>query len=196
MKTDAQLQSDVEAELAWDSEVTHTNVGVLAKDGVVTLTGYPASYSEKYAIERAAPRVAGRRAIAVDLRVRLPQGDERPDADIALAARRALIWNALLADRKVSVMVENGCVTLTGEVEWKFQRHAPEAAVRHVLGVTAVANQIAVIPKIGADNIASKIDHALTRHAHREAHDIKVSVHGSAVTLRGKVYSWAEWRAA
>lgn len=196
MKTDAQLQSDVEAELAWDPEVTHTNVGVLVKDGVVTLTGHPASHSEKYAIERAAQRVAGVRAIAVELRVRLPQGDERPDADIALAARRALTWNALLADQKVGVMVENGCVTLSGEVEWQFQRHAAEAAVRHLLGVTAVANQIAVNPKISADNIAAKIDHALTRQAHREAHNIEVSVRGSAVTLRGKVYSWAEWRAA
>jgi len=83
MKTDAQLQNDVEAELAWDPQVTHTNVGVLVKDGVVTLTGYPASHSEKYAIERATQRVAGVRARPVELEVRLPQDDVRPDGDIA-----------------------------------------------------------------------------------------------------------------
>lgn len=196
MKTDAQLQNDVEAELAWDPTVTHANVGVLAKDGVVTLTGYPASHAEKYAIERAAQRVAGVRAIAVQLQVRLPQGDVRPDGDIALAAKRALSWNALVSDKDIHVMVENGCVTLTGEVEWHFQRHAAEAAVRNLLGVTAVANQVVVNPKLTAGNIAAKIDHALARQAHREARNIEVSVDGANVTLRGKVHSWAEWRAA
>ncbi|MFC5606197.1 BON domain-containing protein [Variovorax soli] len=196
MKTDAQLQNDVEAELAWDPQVTHTNVGVLVKDGVVTLTGYPASHSEKYAIERATQRVAGVRAIAVELEVRLPQDDVRPDGDIALAAKRALTWNALLADQNIGVMVEKGDVILSGEVEWQFQRRAAEAAVRPLLGVTAVTNQIVVNPRISADNIAAKIDHALARQAHREAHNIQVIVDGASVTLRGQVHSWAEWRAA
>ncbi|MBS0454217.1 MAG: BON domain-containing protein [Proteobacteria bacterium] len=196
MKTDAQLQNDVEAELAWDPEVTLTHVGVLVKDGIVTLTGYPASHSEKYAIERATRRVAGVRAIAVELQVRLPQGDVRPDGDIALAATRVLAWNALLADQKIGVMVENGDVTLSGEVEWQFQRRAAEAAVRSLMGVTAVTNQIVVNPKISADNIAAKIDHALARQAHREARNIQVIVDGASVTLRGQVHSWAEWRAA
>lgn len=196
MKTDAQLQSDVEAELAWDPAVTHTNVGVLVKDGVVTLTGHPASHAEKYAIERATQRVAGVRAIAVELQVRLPQVDVRPDGEIALAAKRALSWNALLSDKDIHVMVENGCVTLTGEVEWHFQRHAAEAAVRPLLGVTAVANQVVVDPELTTGNIAAKIDQALTRQAHRDAHNIEVSVDGASVTLRGKVRSWAELRAA
>lgn len=196
MKTDAQLQNDVEAELAWDPAVTHTNVGVLVKDGVVTLTGHPASQAEKYAIERAAQRVTGVRAIAVELEVKLPQGDERTDADIALAAERALDWSALVPHQAIKVMVENGCVTLTGEVDWEYQRRAAEAAVGNLLGVTAVSNQVAVNPRLTAGDITAMIERALARQAQREARHIEVSVNGTDVTLTGTVHSWAERRAA
>ena len=196
MKTDAQLQNDVEAELAWDPAVTHTNVGVLVKDGVVTLTGHPASQAEKYAIERAAQRVTGVRAIAVELEVKLPQGDERTDADIALAAERALDWSALVPHQAIKVMVENGCITLTGEVDWEYQRRAAEAAVGNLLGVTAVSNQVAVNPRLTAGDITAMIERALARQAQREARHIEVSVNGTDVTLTGTVHSWAERRAA
>lgn len=196
MKTDAQLQNDVEAELAWDPAVTHTNVGVLVKDGVVTLTGHPASQAEKYAIERAAQRVTGVRAIAVELEVKLPQGDERTDADIALAAERALDWSALVPHQAIKVMVENGCITLTGEVDWEYQRRAAEAAVGNLLGVTAVSNQVAVKPRLTAGDITAMIERALARQAQREARHIEVSVNGTDVTLTGTVHSWAERRAA
>jgi osmotically-inducible protein OsmY len=196
MKTDAQLQNDVEAELAWDPAVTHTNVGVLVKDGVVTLTGHPASHAEKYAIEQAAQRVTGVRAIAVELQVNLSPGDERTDGDIAAAAERALSWSALVPARKVRIMVENGCVTLGGEVEWEYQRRAAEAAVGSLLGVKSVANQLVVKPQLRAGDIAANIERALERQARREAQRIEISVDGSYVTLRGKVHSWAERQAA
>jgi len=195
MKTDAELQRDVEAELAWDPAVTHTNVGVLVKDGVVTLTGHPASHAEKYAIEHAAQRVAGVRAVAVELQVKLPAGDERIDSDIAAAAERALSWNAFVPPGKVRIMVENGCVTLTGEVEWEYQRHAAEAAVGQLFGVRSVANQLVLRPQINPADIAAKIERALQRQAQRDARAITVSADGPYVTLRGKVHSWAERQA-
>jgi osmotically-inducible protein OsmY len=163
---------------------------------VVTLTGHPASQAEKYTIEHAAQRVTGVRAIAVELEVKLPQGDERTDGDIALAAERALEWSALLPRQKTRVMVENGCVTLTGEVEWQYQRLAAEAAVGNLLGVTAVANQVVVNPRVTAGDLAAKIERALARQAQREARHIEISVNGTDVTLRGQVHSWAERRAA
>jgi hypothetical protein len=106
MKTDTQLRNDVQAELNWAPEVKASEVGVIAKDGVVTLTGHLASHAEKYAVERAAQRVHGVKALAVELTVKLPFDNQRTDADIALAAERALAWNVLVPDDKVSPMIE------------------------------------------------------------------------------------------
>jgi osmotically-inducible protein OsmY len=176
--------------------VTQTNVGVLVKDGVVTLTGHPASHAEKYAIESAAQRVAGVRAVAVELQVKLLPGEERLDSDIAAAAERALSWSALVPAQTVRIMVEGGCVTLAGEVEWEYQRRAAEATVGSLLGVKSVANQLVVKPHVRPEDIATSIERALERQARREAKGIDVSVDGSFVTLRGKVHSWAERQAA
>lgn len=109
MKTDAQLRNDVQAELNWDPAVEATDVGVIVKDGVVTLTGHLANHAEKYAVERAAQRVHGVKALAVEMTVKLAFDHARTDADIALAAERALEWNVLVPDGKIRPLVEGGC---------------------------------------------------------------------------------------
>ncbi|MET0544257.1 MAG: BON domain-containing protein [Variovorax sp.] len=196
MKSDVQLRNDVLSELAWDPAITATDVGVIVKEGVVTLTGHPSSHAEKCAIEQAAQRIAGVRALAVEMTVKLPADLKRTDADIALAAERALEWNVLVPDGKVKVMVENGFATLSGKVDWEYQRRAAEVAVRDLLGVTGVANQIVVKPKVTSTDIALKIQNALERQADREARRIEITVNGADVTLRGTVHSWAERNAA
>ncbi|MEJ8856881.1 BON domain-containing protein [Variovorax robiniae] len=196
MKSDVQLRNDVLSELAWDPAVNVTDVGVIVKDGVVTLTGHPSSHAEKCAIEHAAQRVAGVRAVAVEMTVRLPADFKRTDADIALAAERALEWSVLVPEGKVKVMVEQGFATLTGKVEWEYQRRASEVAVRDLLGVTGVANHIIVKPSVTPTDIALKIQNALERQADREARRIEITVDGAHVTLRGTVHSWAERNAA
>lgn len=196
MKSDAQLRSDVVAELTWDPAITATDVGVIVKDGVVTLTGHPSSHAEKYAIERAAQRVQGVKALAVEMPVKLASGYERTDADIAMTVERALEWNVLVPDDKIRPMVEKGWVTLDGEVEWDYQRRAAEVAVRSLLGVTGVTNRVIVKPKFTAADIEKKIQEALERQADREAQQIKIEVNGAHVTLSGKVRSWAERKAA
>ncbi|MBU1361538.1 MAG: BON domain-containing protein [Gammaproteobacteria bacterium] len=192
MTTDTQLKNDILAELDWDPAVRSTDVGVIVKDGVVTLTGHPASYAEKYAIERAAERVMGVRAIAVEMTVRLPAMHERTDADIAMAVERALEWNVLVPQGKVHPVVEGGWVTLRGEVEWEYQRRAAGAAVRDLLGVKGVSNTIGVKPRVAPSDVERKIRDALERQADRDARQIQVSVAGDYVTLSGKVRSWAE----
>lgn len=196
MKSDTQLRDDVLAELKWDPIVNATDVGVIVKDGVVTLTGHLASHAEKYAAERAAQRVGGVKALAVELNVKLPALDERSDADIATAAERAIEWNSLIPKDKIRILVEKGWVTLNGETEWDYQRRSAEASVRNLLGVTGVTNLVTIKPKVSAAGIEKKINEALARRAEREARHIDISVVGSQVTLEGSVHSWAERKAA
>lgn len=144
MKTDAQLREDIQSELAWDPSFDAANVGVIVKDGVVTLTGHLASFAEKYAVERAVQRVHGVKAVAVEIAVRLPFDNERTDSDIATAAERALEWNVLVPDDKIRPMVEKGWLTLNGEVHSWAERNAVQGAVWAALGVSLVVNDLAV----------------------------------------------------
>lgn len=192
MKTDTQLRDDIQAELAWAPDVKSSDIGVIVKDGVVTLTGHLAHYAEKYAIERAVQRVHGVKALAVELTVKLPFDNQRTDADIALAAERALEWNVLVPDGKIRPMVEKGWLTLTGEVELEYQRSAAEIAVRNLMGVTGVSNLVKVKPKVTPADVEKKIHEALSRQAEREANKLSITVDGSQVTLRGTVHSWTE----
>jgi len=192
MKTDTQLRDDVQAELNWAPDVKTSDIGVIVKDGVVTLTGHLASHAEKYAVERAVQRVHGVKALAIELTVKLPFDNQRTDADIALAAERALEWNVLVPDGKIRPMVEKGWLSLNGEVEWEYQRGAAETAVRNLMGVTGVSNLVKVKPKVSPADVEKKIHEALSRQADREAHRLAIAVDGSQVTLRGTVHSWTE----
>jgi osmotically-inducible protein OsmY len=183
---------DVTSELEWDPSIDVTNVGVAVKDGVVTLTGHLETFAEKFAIERAVQRVEGVRAVAVELDVKLEPGHRRSDAEIAAAAESALQWHALVPEERIRVMVEKGWVTLTGEVDWEFQRISAEKAVRPLTGVVGLSNGITLKAKTTPANITARIQEALSRQAEREARNIEVSVSGSLVTLTGKVHSWAE----
>lgn len=194
MKTDAQLKQDVLDELTWDPKVGATDIGVIVKDGIVTLTGHLGSYAEKDAAEKAAQRVKGVRVLATELNVRLATPFKRTDSDIAGAAQRALDWNTLVPGT-VQAKVEKGWLTLKGEVQWDYQRREAERAVRYLNGVVEVSNTITVKPTVAAGDLKKGIQEALKRHADREAEEIQVFVDGSRVTLRGKVDSFADMNA-
>lgn len=192
MKTDAQLKMDVESELDWDPAINAANVGVAVKAGIVSLTGHIDTYAEKHAIERAVQRVAGVKACAVELDVKLAPGHVRSDADIAAMANSALQWHALIPDGRVHVKVEKGWVTLSGTLDWDYQRISAEKAIRPLIGVIGISNAITLKPRITPGNISSRIRDALTRHADREARNIEVKIKDSTVTLQGQVDSWPE----
>ena len=196
MKSDAQLKKDVESELGWEPAINATNVGVAVNGGVVTLTGHLNTFAEKHAIERTVQRVEGVKAVAVELDVRLAPGHKRSDADIAAAAEAALRWHALVPEDRVKVMVEKGWVTLSGEVDWDFQRSSAFKAVRPLTGVIGVSNGITIKAHVLPANVNNRIRDALQRQAEREAKNIEVIVSGHVVTLRGQVHSWAERAAA
>lgn len=196
MKTDAELKKDVEAELAWDPAVRATAIGVAVKDGVVTLTGHIETFAEKYAAEKAVRRVAGAKAIALELDVRLAPDHRRSDTDIAVAAEQSLKWNTLVPD-KVTVTVDKGWITLRGEVDWDYQRRSAEKAVRDLTGVVGVSNQITIkTPTVTPADLRTRILDALKRQVEHEVKNIEIRVDASTVTLRGRVNSWHERDAA
>ena len=195
-RTDAQIQSDVLAELKWDPRVQPNEIGVIVKNGVVTLTGWVDSYSKKWAAEDAAHRVRGVKAVANDIEVRLSSSTERNDADLAEAVVRALEWDALIPADKLDVTVSKGWVTLKGEVEWQFQKEDAERVVRRLAGVVGVTNLITVKPRVTPTELKEKIEKALLRSAETDAQRITVEVDGDAVILKGTVRSWAEREAA
>ena len=192
MKSDIQLQQDVLAELKWEPSVNAADIGVEVKDGIVTLAGHVNNYAEKWDAERAAQRVSGVRALAIEMDVRLLGLSKRGDADIAQAAENVLQWMTLLAKDSVKVMVENGWITLSGEVEWQYQKQAATDAVRYLMGVTGVSDQIAIGPKLSLNAIESEIEAALKRRAIVNAPKISVKVKDRDVTLTGTVNTWAE----
>ena len=193
MKTDTQLQQDVIAELKWEPSVNAAQIGVEVKDGIVTLAGHVGSYAEKWDAERAAQRVSGVKALAVEMDVNLSGSSRRTDADIARSAENTLEWTTYLPKNHVKVMVESGWVTLSGEVDWEYQRQAAAKGVRYLMGVTGVSDQIVLkYPKVSLSAVKSEIEAALKRRATADAQKISVEVHGADVTLTGKVHSWSE----
>jgi osmotically-inducible protein OsmY len=192
MKTDLQLQQDVMDELKWEPAVHAEQIGVEVKDGVVTLAGHVDSFAAKWHAEKAAQRVPGVKALAVEIDVVLNGSAKHTDADIARSAKNVLLWTTFLYTDSVKVMVEDGWLTLSGELEWEFERATAASAVRYLSGVRGVSNQIAIKPHATASVVKSDIEAALKRVVIKDAQNITVTVKGSEVTLGGSLPSWAE----
>jgi len=192
MKSDAQLQQDVMDELKWEPSVHAAQIGVEVSDGVVTLAGEVSSYPEKWSAEAAALRVAGVKAVAVNMKVKLSALGQRTDADIAQSAKNVLSWSTSVPKDAVQVMVEGGWIVLSGDVEWQYQRQDAAQAVRHLPGVAGISNLIGIKPLLAASSVKSEIEAALKRRAAADTQAIAVEVHGADVTLTGSVQSWAE----
>ena len=192
MKTDSQLQKDVMAELAWEPSIHATQIGVEVKDGVVTLDGTVATYTEKWNAELAAQRVAGVKALAIELKVKLIESGVRTDTDIATSARNVLQWTSAVQSDAVKITVEKGWITLTGQVDWKFQKEAAADAVRFLSGVVGVSDQITIAPSLKAAVVKADIEAAIKRAATEDGKRISVGVSGGDVTLSGSIHSWAE----
>ena len=196
MKTDAELQQDVMNELKWEPSIKAAEIGVGAKDGVVTLSGYVDSYAKKWAAHRGAARVFGVKAVAEELQVRLPSSFERSDGDIAQTASHALQMNVWIAHitQRIRVLVENGWITLSGDVDWWYQKDAAGDTVRNLIGVKGLSNNIVIKPittKMERD-VKDEIESAFKRNALLDSRRITVETISGKVILRGSVRSWAE----
>ncbi len=193
---DSELRSLVLEELEWEPSVDAAHIGVVAQDGVVTLSGFVESFAEKMAAERAARRVKGVRAIAEEIEVRVPSHRKGADDEIAHRAVSLLNWDIEVPGERLGVKVEHGVVTLTGDVDWQFQKHAAERDIRRLSGVTGVINAIVVRPSVAPGVVRERIEAALRRHAELEATGLEVAVSGGMVTLRGTVNTAWERSAA
>ncbi len=192
MKSDRDIERDVRDELQWDPDLDATDIAVSVKDGVVTLTGFVKSYTDKYESEAAAKRVAGVAGVANDLEVRMPSVDERPDPEIARDAVSSIKGQLPISSEHIKVVVKNGWVTLEGQVEWQYQKNTAEYAVRRIKGVKGVSNLIMLKPRAEPTEIKSKIMEAFKRNAELDANRIHIEANGSEVILKGTVRSWIE----
>ena len=191
-KTDTDLKMDVLAELEFEPSVDITDLGVLVKDGVVTLNGRASSYAEKLNAVRAIKRVAGVLAIADDIEVNLPEFGQHTDSEIATFAANHINWSTEIPAGAVKVVVRDGRITLEGTVEWGYQKHAAEMAVQNLVGVKEISNEITINPTLTASGIGTGIESAIKRNAMLDDSGIQVETSGSTVVLTGKVRNHAE----
>jgi osmotically-inducible protein OsmY len=197
MKTDAELQRDVMDELKWEPTIRAAEIGVAVKDGVVTLSGNVDSYGKLWAANRAAKRIWGVKSVTEEIKVTPASSYKRTDKDIAQSATKVLDWNLWVPSDRVKVMVQNGRITLSGDVDWYYQKERAEDVVRHLVGVLGVINSITIkppAPAVKAIEVKNKIEDALKRNARLllAAQKIQVECSGSKVILRGSVGSLAE----
>jgi osmotically-inducible protein OsmY len=188
MTTDNQLRQDVTAELGWEPSVIAAHIGVAADGGVVTLSGHVTDYAQKHAAETAARRVRGVKAVAEEIEVRLPFESQRTDEEIAAAAIDRMGWDVTIPKDAITVRVEKGWVTLTGQVDWFFQKDNAVTELRHLFGVVGLSDQITIKPHVDVADLSDDIALALNRSWFSNAAIVTVSAQGGLVHLSGTVH--------
>lgn len=193
---DITLRQNILDELEFEPSIDAASIGITVDNGIVTLTGHVGSYSQKETAERVVKRVKGVRGIAQEIEVRVFGALETTDEDIARRALNMLDWNVSVPRNAVQVKVQKGWVTLSGKVEWQYQKNAAADSVRELAGVVGVSNMIDITPRVSAADVKKRIEDAFKRDAELDSQGVRVDVSGGSVTLRGKVHTWSERRAA
>lgn len=192
MLNDETVRHDVIEELEWEPRLCAGRIGVAVHDGVVTLSGHVTSYAEKTAAENAVRRVKGVRAIAQEIEVHPPSERKTEDDEIAMRALKLLQWDVTVPSDGIAIKVEHGIITLTGEVEWQYQKDEAEADLRRLGGVKGVINAIAVRPRVDPRDVRAQIEKAFARNAQLDATRIAVQAEGGKVILGGQVSNCVE----
>jgi len=192
MKTDAQIKADVVAELKWDAEIDETKIGVAVGNGAVTLSGHSPTFRQKMEAASVAKRVKGVLAIVNKIDVLLEREFRTTDEGLAERIANVLKWNVSIPGKEIKATVKDGVVSLSGQVEWQYQRANILRNIEHVAGVVNVLDHMTVKPAATATDVQQKIKSALLRHADVEASNVMVSVANGIVTLSGTVESMEE----
>ena len=190
MKSNSELQTDVQNAIKWEPLLNAAEIGVTAKDGVVSLTGVVDSYSKKMEAENAAKKVIGVNALVEKIEVKFPSSWTKTNAEIANEVLSALKSNWSVPKDKVTVKVENGWVTLEGELPWNYQKEAAKSAVNYLTGVKGVTNNIKIKSEMHDVIEQEDVENAIGRSWAVDDNDISVKVSGTTVTLSGTVTSW------
>jgi len=192
MNVDNLLKKSIQAELEWEPSIDPADIGIAVENGVVTLTGHVANYAQKIAVEKTVKRLKGVRGIAQNIEVRPYPSTSDSDDVVAQRVINLLDWDVTLPKGAVKARVAHGYVTLSGNVEWAYQRFAAAQGIKNVKGVRGVINEITVKPHVAPANIKKRIEAALERQAEVEASGIRVTVDGGKVRLDGKVPTWRD----
>ena len=189
---DLSLRKTILEELEFQPDIDAANIGVAVDNGVVTLSGHVNNYAQKVSAERAVKAVKGVRALAEEIQVRLDKGAGTADDTIANRALNIIDWSSDLPVGAVKVIVENGWVSLEGQVDWQYQKEIVERAVRKLSGVVGVDNRLTLRPRVDVGDIQKRIEEALKRNAEVDAKGIHIKVEGNVVKLEGRVHLWRE----
>jgi osmotically-inducible protein OsmY len=192
MKTDSELQRDVMTELFWEPSIKSAEIGVSVTDGVVTLSGHVDSFYKKWTAERAAVRVFGVKAVTDKIQVKLSSSLKRSDEELTRVALDALEWNVGVPHEGIKVQVQDGVITLSGEVNWWYQKDAAEDTVRKLVGIAYLNNRIIIKSTVEPQDVKNQIESAFQRNALLDARRVTVETQGGKVILRGSVRNWAE----
>jgi osmotically-inducible protein OsmY len=191
-KTDTEIKVDVLSELKYDPSLKVTEIGVLVKDGIVTLNGYTDSFEKKLAAVHAVKRVAGVIAIADDIELKIPDANHRTDAEIAAAAAHQIAWSTTIPAGAVEITIRNGWVILEGEVEWWYQKNAAEVVVRQLSGVHGVSNSISIKATDQIPAVGMHIEAAFDRNVILHDSKIRIEIVGNKAILHGTVRTIAQ----
>lgn len=189
---DSELRRLVFEELQTEPIIDPTGIEVAVDDRTVTLRGVVRSYTEKVAAEQAVSRVPRIQSLVNEVRVELPSPHVRSDRALQEEARNVLGWDAQVPAEHLEVSVQDGGVTLTGWVEWDWQREAAERAVRVLIGVRGVKNGITVRTKWVTGELKPAVLAALRQQRGLQARHVSVDTRNGVVRLSGRVTSLAE----
>lgn len=193
---DLELRRTVLDELEFQPHIDAAAIGVTVNNGLVCLTGHVRTYAEKIAAERAVKSVKGVKAVAEEIQVHVPGDLDIDDEAIASRCMDVIRWNSALPEERIQIKVQQGWVTLEGEVDWQYQRQAAQDAVRKLAGVVEINNMLVVRPAATPEGIKELLEAALARNAELDARRIRVTVEGKTVKLEGHVHLWLERKAA
>ncbi|MDZ5436375.1 BON domain-containing protein [Pseudomonas fluorescens] len=190
--SDLNLRKTILEELEFQPDVDAAHIGVSVENGVVTLSGHVKNYAQKISAERAVKAIKGVRAVAEEIQVRLDKGAGTADDTIANRALNILSWSSDAPEGDIKIIVQNGWITLEGQVDWQYQKETAERAVRKLSGVVGVNNRLTIRPRVDVTDIQHRIEEALKRNAEVDAKGIRIKVEGGVVKLEGKVHFWRE----
>ncbi|KPE52753.1 BON domain-containing protein [Chryseobacterium indologenes] len=190
MKTNAELQKDVQDAIKWEPLLHAAEIGVTAKDGVVSLTGIVDHYAKKTEAENAAKKVIGVKVLVENIIVKTSDSSSKTDNEIADEILKAFKSNALIPENRIKIIVENGQVTLEGEVQWEYEREITKNAIHYIPGVKGIINHIKIKSEIINDIKQKDIEHAMKMNWVVYDSDIHIQVSGTTVILTGTVNSW------
>ena len=193
---DTVLRQDIIDELEFEPSIDAADIGVAVENGVATITGHVPTYAQKATVEDVVRRVIGVKGIAQEIEVRPFGANQTADDEIAKRALNMINWNTSVPKNAVQVTVQKGWVTLSGKVEWQYQKIAAGDAVRGLAGVSGVSNNIDIKPECPSSDVKKRIEDALKRNAEVEAKGIRIDVVDGMVTLEGRVKAWPERDAA